>query len=79
MLSILGFGYFAEPPNKILALPVRFYKFPVFSGRQIASIARRKKTFVGYLVNSEKEFQQCEKKAVEIVLTDHPDLIAGLL
>ena len=78
-LSILGLGHFSEPKNNLLALPVYFNHFPVFSGRQIASIAGRKKTFVGYLVNSEKEFRQCEKKAVEVVLTDRPDLIANLL
>jgi len=78
-LSILGLGHFSEPKNNLLALPVYFNNFPVFSGRQIASIAGRKKTFVGYLVNTEKEFRQCEKKAVEVVLTDRPDLIANLL
>lgn len=78
-LSIFGLGHLSEPKNSILALPVYFNRFPVFSGRQIASIARRKKTFVGYLVNSEKEFRQCETKAVEIVLTDRPDLITKLL
>ena len=77
-LSILGLGHFSEPNNNILALPVYFNHFPVFSGRQIASIARRKKTFVGYLVNSEKEFRQCKGMGVEIFLTDRPDVIASL-
>jgi len=77
-LSILGLGHFSEPKNPVLALPVSFYNLPVFSGRQITSIARRKKTFVGYLVNSEKDFRRCKEMGVEVFLTDRPDLITNL-
>ena len=77
-LSILGLSQLSEPKNRVLALPVSFYNLPVFSGRQIASIGRRKKTFVGYLVNSDNDFRKCKEKGVEIFLTDRPDLSASL-
>ncbi len=78
-LSILGLGHFSEPRNSVLALPLSFYNLSVFSGRQITSMSRRKKTFVGYLVNSEKDFRRCKEMGVEVFLTDRPDLIANLM
>lgn len=76
-LSIFGLGRLFEPKNRLLALPVRYHKVLVFSEKQLVSIAGRDKTFVGYLVNSEKDFEKCKEMGVEIVLTDRPDLIAN--
>jgi len=77
--SILGLSRFSEPRNSVLALPLFFYNLPVFSGRQVTSMLKREKTFVGYLVNSEKDFRRCKEMGVKVFLTDRPDLIANLM
>ncbi|MFQ5706756.1 MAG: glycerophosphodiester phosphodiesterase [bacterium] len=74
--SVLKMGRWFEPRNRILSLPAYHFNLPVFSKRQVASIQRRNKTFVGYLVNSEKAVERCRACGVEILLTDRPDLIA---
>lgn len=76
--NIVGLGNFFEPKNKILSLPPFYFKFPVFSRRQIAAINKRGKTFIGYLVNTKKEYERCKSCGVQIVLTDRPDLISRL-
>ncbi|MFQ5824782.1 MAG: glycerophosphodiester phosphodiesterase [bacterium] len=76
--SIARLGYIFEPKNQILSLPAYHFKLPVFSKRQIASIHRREKTFVGYLINTENDFKKCKACGVQIVLTDRPDLLIVL-
>jgi glycerophosphoryl diester phosphodiesterase len=76
--SLVGLGHLFEPKNLILSLPAYYLDLPVFSKKQIAAIHERGKEFVGYLVNSEKDFNRCKACGVEIVLTDRPDLMCRL-
>ncbi|NIR48094.1 hypothetical protein GWO43_07595 [candidate division KSB1 bacterium] len=76
--SIARLGNLLEPRNKILALPSFYMNLPVISKRQIKSIKKRKKSFMGYLVNTEREYRWCKSCGVEVVLTDRPGLIAKL-
>jgi hypothetical protein len=75
--TILGLGTLLEPKNPILSLPPYHFGLPIFKRSQIASIQRRGKSFLGYLMNTEKGWQRCREFGVEMVLTDRPDLIAG--
>lgn len=74
--SLVRVGRLFEPANKVLSLPAYHRGMPVITPAQIASIKRRGKVFVGYLVNSEREFGHCLACGVEIILTDRPDLVA---
>lgn len=76
--SIAGLGHFLEPENRILSLPMYHFNLPVVSKRQIRSIRGRGKTFVGYLVNTQKDVRRANVLGVQIVLTDRPDLISEL-
>ncbi len=75
--TILGLGTRFEPKNQILSLPAYHLDLPIFKRRQIASIQRRGKIFLGYLVNTDKDWQRCREFGVEMVLTDRVDLIAS--
>ncbi|MFQ6112926.1 MAG: glycerophosphodiester phosphodiesterase [bacterium] len=77
--SILRLGYAFEPTNQTLSLPAFHFGLPVFSKRQIASIHKRGKTFIGYLINTKKEYERCKTCGVQAALTDRPDMIAGFL
>ncbi|MFQ5652973.1 MAG: glycerophosphodiester phosphodiesterase [bacterium] len=79
LLSIVGLGVASEPKNKILALPAYFRGLPVFSKNQVSSIQQRGKEFVGYLVNSRKDYDRCVRCGVQVVLTDRPDLISSFM
>lgn len=76
--SVIGLGRLLEPKHDLVALPANFYHAPVFSRRQVASIKRRGKTFLGYLVNTERDFERCKSCGVDHILTDRPDMMAGL-
>lgn len=74
--SLFNLGKVFEPKNRVLALPAFYLNQPLFSKTQIDSIHERGKTFVGYLVNTEKEYQRCRACGVRTVLSDRPDVIA---
>jgi len=75
--SAIGLGRLLEPKHDLLALPANFYNLPVFSRRQVASIQHRGKTFLGYLVNTKRDFERCKDCGVDNILTDRPDWMAG--
>ncbi len=77
--SLLRLGKMFEPENHILSLPAYHLYMPIFTKRQIADIHRRGKKFVGYLVNTEKDFKYCISCGIKTVLTDRPNLISKLL
>ena len=77
--SLKKLGRLFEPENEILALPAYYMKLPVFSRKQIHDIRKRRKVFMGYLVNTERELKKCEQCGVDYFLTDRPDLIATRL
>ncbi len=72
--SLVGLGRLAEPPNSILSLPVLHRGLPVVSQRQVRSLARRGKQFIGFLVNDERDFARARAIGLVDVLTDRPDL-----
>lgn len=76
--ALIGQSRLFEPSNEILSLPAQHFGLPVIRRGQITSLQKRGRTFVGYLVNSEKDFQRCRECGIEIMLTDRPDLIAKL-
>lgn len=78
LLSVIGLGIGSEPPNRILSLPPYFSGMPVFKRAQIASIHARGKTFLGYLVNTVRDYNRCVHCGVRAVLTDRPDMLAEL-
>ncbi|RMF59634.1 MAG: hypothetical protein D6743_16030, partial [Calditrichaeota bacterium] len=78
LLSAAGLGRILEPRNPILSLPAHVGNVRVFTKRQVESIRARGKTFLGYLVNTEKDFEHCRACGVDSVLTDRPDLVAEL-
>ncbi len=75
LMSVAGLGRLAEPPNRILSLPPRYRGLNVFGRAQVASIQRRGKLFMGYLVNSRQDLQRCVDCGVDAVLTDRPDIV----
>ncbi|HEX9653120.1 MAG TPA: glycerophosphodiester phosphodiesterase family protein [bacterium] len=77
--TLLGLNRLFEPDNTILSLPAYHFGLPVFSARQISSIQSRGKTFVGYLINSEKDARRCRECGINIILTDRPDLFSRTL
>jgi|GEM_PF-1666348 len=79
LLSLIGLGRLAEPTNTILALPAYHAGLPLFDTKQIRSMEERGKQFMGYLVNSRRDFIRCVESGVRQVLTDRPDLISGYL
>lgn len=74
--SIIRLGRLFEPQHEILSLPAFHRGLSLFTKGQIASLKKRGKTFLGYLVNTRKEYQRCKACGVDMVLTDRPDLIA---
>jgi glycerophosphoryl diester phosphodiesterase len=75
LASVVGLGRIAEPPNRILSLPARQRGLSVFGRAQIASIRRRGKTFMGYLVNTTRDLERCIDCGVDVFLTDRPDVV----
>ncbi|MBW2263825.1 MAG: hypothetical protein JRG91_17830 [Deltaproteobacteria bacterium] len=75
LMSVAGLGRLAEPPSRILSLPPRHRGLNVFGRSQVASIRRRGKLFMGYLVNTRRDLQRCIDCGVDIVLTDRPDIV----
>ncbi|MFQ5675570.1 MAG: glycerophosphodiester phosphodiesterase [bacterium] len=73
--SILGVGRILEPRNQVLALPAYNIGIPVFRKSQVSSIKKRRKTFLAYLANSDKDFRRCVWAGVDSILTDRPDLL----
>jgi len=73
--SIFRLGNSSEPSNRILALPAYHMGLPVFNKKQIDTIKAHGKEFVGYLVNSERDFLRCKYCGVSSILTDRPDII----
>ncbi len=67
-----------EPGNEILSLPAHHFGLPVIRPGQITSLQKRGRTFVGYLVNSEKDFRRCRECGIDIVLTDRADVITKI-
>ncbi len=76
ILSLAGLGALAEPHNPILALPPYSSGLPVFSRKQVGSVKRRGKVFLGYLVNSKRDYRRCRDTGIEHILTDRVDLVA---
>jgi glycerophosphoryl diester phosphodiesterase len=76
--AILGLSRLFEPGNEILSLPAYHFSLPVIRKHQIASLKKRGRIFMGYLVNSEKDWRRCQKCGIDIILTDRPDLIGKL-
>lgn len=79
LASLVGLGRLVEPPNPILSLPVLHHGLPVVSRRQVRSVVRRGKQFVGFLVNDESDFARARAIGLTDVLTDRPDLARDLL
>ena len=77
--SLIGLGGFVEPPHSILSLPPYYLGLPVFVSGQLRAIEAREKQFLGYLVNSRRDYLRCIKTGVRQVLTDRADLISGYL
>ncbi|MFQ5640189.1 MAG: glycerophosphodiester phosphodiesterase [bacterium] len=76
--KIVKLGSLLEPANRVLALPAYYFGMPLFNKREVASVHQRGKIFVGYLVNSKRDYERCRACGVQTVLSDRPDLIAGL-
>jgi glycerophosphoryl diester phosphodiesterase len=76
--SILGLGRIFEPRGELLSLPAYENGLRIFSKRQIESLKKRGKIFIGYLINSHKDFDHCKQCGVQAYLTDRPDLISTL-
>lgn len=76
--SILGLGRIFEPRRDLLSLPAYANGLKIFSKRQIESLESRRKIFLGYLINSHKDFDHCNLCGVQSCLTDRPDLILKL-
>ncbi len=76
--SLFGLGRLLEPPNPILSLPVFHAGLPVVSRRQVASLAHRGKTFIGFLVNTEKDLARARAIGLDGILSDRPDLAGRL-
>ncbi len=74
--SIVGLGAFVEPANEVLSLPAHHFGLPVFRRDQISSIRSRGKTFMGYLVNEERDFRRVRACGVDCVLTDRATFFA---
>ncbi len=77
--GLVGLASLAEPPNHILSLPSYFLGIPVFTSNRIRSISERGKQFMGYLVNTRRDYERCCQAGVKQVLTDRPDLISTLI
>lgn len=76
LASILRMGRLLQPNHKILGLPAYYNGLPVFGKAQVQSIRSAGKTFLGYIVNSRKDYERCVECGVDVILTDRPDLIA---
>ncbi len=74
--SILRMGRLLQPDRDILGLPAYFGGLPVFGKSQVTSIREAGKMFLGYIVNSRKDYERCVACGVDVILTDRPDLIA---
>ncbi len=78
MFSIIGLGQFFTPSHQILSLPAYYHHLPVMKKQQVLSIHQKGRHFVGYIVNTEKEYNRCLACGVQTVLTDRADLIQRL-
>ncbi len=75
----LGLNNLFEPPYKLLALPAYYRGRPLFDAALIRSLHARGKTFLGYLVNTERDVRHCQACGVKNVLTDQPALVSSLV
>jgi glycerophosphoryl diester phosphodiesterase len=76
--ALIGLSRVFEPANHIVSLPASHFGLRVIRRGQVASLRKRGRTFVGYLVNTESDFQLCRECGIDTILTDRPDLIAQL-
>jgi len=78
-VTLMGLGRLLEPKHDLLALPPYSFNLPIFTPKHVASMQRRGKTFLGYLVNTERDFKRCRSCGVSAILTDRPDIMNELL
>ena len=75
LMSIIGLERLAHPQHKVLALPPYHFGWSVFSKKQVEDAGRRNQIFLGYLVNTERDFKRCVECGVKYILSDRPDLL----
>lgn len=73
--SVLGLGRLAEPRSRLVSLPAHHMGLPVFGRRQVQSLGKRHKIFMGYLVNTRADLDRCVVCGVDRILTDRPDAL----
>lgn len=76
LASMFGLGRLFEPRHEILSLPAFHNGRPVFSKKQVNSLSRRGKIFMGYLVNTYKDYARFRECDGGIILTDLPSKVS---